>query len=114
VTAVLERTPLRPSGFGGQRKTRIRLYGVAKETVALRIPKYELLISLARQLNRPLTGTSANISGQLASTKIKEILQQFQNQKHQPDLIIDIGNLKPAKPSTIIDLTGSEPKILCQ
>jgi len=114
VTAVLERTPLRPSGFGGQRKTRIRLYGVAKETVALRIPKYELLISLARQLNRPLTGTSANISGQLASTKIKEILQQFQNQKHQPDLIIDIGNLKPAKPSTIIDLTGSEPKILRQ
>ncbi|MDP1538608.1 MAG: L-threonylcarbamoyladenylate synthase [bacterium] len=112
VTAVLERTLLRPSGFGGQGKTRIRLYGVAKETIALRIPKYELLLSLAKQLNRPLTGTSANISGKLASTKIKEVLQQFQNQKHQPDLIIDIGNLKPAKPSTIIDLTGSDPKIL--
>ena len=95
-----------------RKKTKTKLYGVAKKTIALRIPKYELLISLAKQLNRPLTGTSANISGQPASTKIKEILQQFQDQKHQPDLIIDAGNLKPGKPSKVIDLTGSEPKIL--
>jgi len=112
VTAVLKRTLPRPSGFGGQAKTKIRLYGVAKETIALRIPKYELLFKLAKQLNRPLAGTSANIFGKSASTKIKEILQQFQNQKHQPDLIVDAGNLKLSKPSTVIDLTQGKPKIL--
>ncbi|MDP2363871.1 MAG: Sua5/YciO/YrdC/YwlC family protein, partial [Ignavibacteria bacterium] len=104
--------PLRPSGFGGQGKTKIKLYGVTKETIALRIPNYKLVDTLLKKTNLPLTGTSANISGKPASIKIKEILQQFQNQKHQPDLIIDVGNLKLSKPSKVIDLTGFEPKIL--
>ncbi|MCX6759073.1 MAG: L-threonylcarbamoyladenylate synthase [Candidatus Nealsonbacteria bacterium] len=89
-----------------------RLYGVDKKTIALRIPKYGLLLSLAKQLNCPLTGTSANISGRLVSTRIKEVIKQFQNQKQKLDLVIDAGNLKPAKPSKVIDLTGSKPKIL--
>jgi len=89
-----------------------RLYGVDKKTIALRIPKYELLLSLAKQLNCPLTGTSANISGRPVSTRIKEVIKQFQNQKQKPDLVIDAGNLKPAKPSKVIDLTSLKPKIL--
>ena len=101
VTAVLER-----------KKTKIKLYGIAKKTIALRIPKYELLLSLAKQLNRPLTGTSANISGKPASTKIQEVVSQFNGQRYQPDLIIDADNLKPSKPSTVIDLTDKKLKIL--
>ena len=93
-------------------RKKLRLYEVDKKTIALRIPKYGLLLSLAKQLNCPLIGTSANISGRPASTKIKEVIKQFKNQKQKPDLVIDAGNLKPAKPSKVIDLTSLKPKIL--
>ena len=122
VTVVLERTRLR-QGFGlrptkspsadevgGQRNKKI--YEIDKKTIALRIPNYRFLNILLKKLNRPLTGTSANISGKPASTKIKEIISQFKNQKYYPDLIIDAGNLPRSRPSRVIDLTGKKPKIL--
>lgn len=80
--------------------------------IGLRIPDYKLITDLFKKFNKPLTGTSANISGKPASVKIKDILKQFQEKKSQPDLIIDAGNLPEKKPSTIIDLTGKKPKIL--
>jgi len=90
--------------------------------VGLRIPRHKLVNILLKELNRPLTGTSANISGKPASTKIKEVLDQFKNQPlttfdaksdgGQPDLVIDTGNLKNSRPSRVIDLTGKAPKIL--
>jgi len=72
--------------------------------IGLRIPSYKIINQLLLILKCPLTGTSANISGKPESTKIKEVIKQFQNQKHQPDLILDAGNLKPSLPSTVIDL----------
>ena len=93
-----------------------KLYGLDKKTVALRIPNYKLFLGLAKEFNkefdRPLTGISANVSGWPASGNIKEILKQFEGKKHQPDLIIDAGNLKKSKPSKVVDLTGNTPKIL--
>ena len=47
-----------------------------KGTIGLRIPNYPWLLHLVEQLNRPLTSTSANISGKPASTKIVEELKQ--------------------------------------
>lgn len=94
-----------------KRRKGVKLYGVAKNTIAIRIPKYKLLLGLAKQCNCPLTGTSANISGQPASGNIKEVLRQFQNKKYQPDLVIDAGIL-PGKPSKVIDLTVFPYKIL--
>ncbi len=95
------------------KRKKTKLYGVEKQTIALRIPKHKLVNKLLEKINRPLVGTSANISGKPASTKIKEVIGQFKEQKKdRPDLIIDAGDLKPSKPSTIIDLTGKEPIIL--
>lgn len=119
VTAVLKR-----------RKARTKLYGVARDTIALRIPKYKLLNVLLKKLSRPLTGTSANISGKPASGNIKEVLRQFgysysygririsRGRRAEralfacPDLVIDAGNLPKSKPSTVLDLTTLPPKIL--
>lgn len=95
-----------------KRKKGDRLYGIPKETIGLRIPNYKLINQLLLIINRPLTGTSANISGKPSSTKIKEIIKQFRNQKYQPDLMIDAGNLPESRPSTVIDLTGRKPKVL--
>jgi len=76
----------------------------SENKIGLRTPNYKIINRLLRILNRPLTGTSANISLKPPSTKIKEILKQFKNQKYKPDLILDAGNLKLSLSSTIIDL----------
>ena len=97
-----------------RKKIKTKLYGLNKDTIALRIPKFKLIIEIIKKTSRPLAETSVNISNQPPITKIEKIIKHFKNRELQPDLIIDAGNLKPAKPSTIIDLTGSEPKILRQ
>jgi len=101
-----------------KRKKGQNLYGLDRKTIAIRIPNHRFLNILLKKINRPLTGTSANISGKPTSTKIKEILRQFKNQLPatgggvQPDLIIDAGNLPKNRPSKVIDLTGKKIKIL--
>jgi len=82
------------------------------DTIALRQPNYKLIIEITKIFKKPLAQTSANISNFPATTKIREVLGQFKNQKNQPDLIIDAGNLKKNKPSVIIDLTKDNIKIL--
>jgi L-threonylcarbamoyladenylate synthase len=89
-----------------------RIYDVGKRTIGFRIPDYKLINTLLKKIDRPLIGTSANISGKPASTKIKEIIRQFRNKKYQPDLIIDAGNLAKSRPSKVIDITGKKIKIL--
>ena len=109
-----------------KKKSRIKIFGADKKTIGLRIPNYKLVNILLEKLNRPLIGTSANISGKPASTRIKEVLKQFKNpapkgrgslnkvewQKIKPDLVLDAGNLPKRKPSKVIDLTGKNVKIL--
>lgn len=82
-----------------------------KRTIALRIPHYKLVYYLTRQADRPLTATSANISGEPPSTRLNEVLGQFAGQEFQPDLVLDAGELNPSEPSTILDLSGRAPKI---
>lgn len=96
----------------GKKKTKTRIYGVAKDTIALRIPDFKPVNFLLEKLKIPLVGTSANISGKPASGNLKKILSQFRNKKYQPDLMIDAGNLPNSKSSTVLDLTILPPKIL--
>ncbi len=83
-----------------------------KKTIGLRIPKYPFLNKVLKRTKLPLTATSANISGLSASIKIKQVLKQFKNQKYQPEIIIDAGNLKSSKPSIVVDIFGPIPKVL--
>ena len=93
------------------KRKKAKIYGVSKNTIALRIPKYEFLNEILKKTNLPLVGTSANISGNLPSIKIKEVLKHFKDKKL---LVIDKGNLKKSKSSTIIDLTKKKIKIIRQ
>jgi len=95
-----------------KRKKGIKLYGVDKKTIALRIPDFPLLNSLLKKITIPLTATSANISGKMPSGKIKEVLKQFSNSKYRPDLAVNVGLLPKRKSSIIIDLTKDIPKLL--
>lgn len=101
LTAVLKRRNKLPKILFGDKKT-----------IGIRIPNYKFINHLLKKLNKPLTATSANISGKPASTKIKEILKQLQKQKNQPNLVLDAGNLPKSSSSTIIDLTRKKPKVL--
>lgn len=88
--------------------------GVAakNKTIGIRIPDYKLIDSLFEKINFPLAQTSANISGNPATTKIKEVLEQFIAKRVTPDLIIDAGDLPKNQPSRIVDLTAEEIKII--
>lgn len=81
-------------------------------TIGLRVPDYKLSHLLAENMGRPYVATSANISGEIATTKIRSVLKYFEGRIHRPDLILDAGDLKFSQPSTVLDLTGRAPKIV--
>jgi len=83
-----------------------------KKKSAVRIPRYKFIIDLIKRIGRPLAESSANISDRPASTKIKEVLNQFKGRKYHPDLVIDAGDLKKSRPSMVIDLTVLPPRTL--
>jgi len=83
-----------------------------RTSVALRIINSPFVDKLLGKFGYPITSTSANISDELTSSKISEIIKRFENSDFKPDLIIDAGDLKESEPSTILDLTSEKPKIL--
>ena len=78
-----------------------------KETIGIRIPDYKLVIEILKKIKKPIVQTSANISGKPATTKIKEVLEQFNSKQVKPDLVIDIGDLPKNKSSKVIDLINN-------
>lgn len=109
ITVVLK---LKIKNYFKIKNLKFKIYGINRNTIALRIPKNKLVLRLLKKINRPLVGTSANVSDQPPSGNLKAVLRQFEGQKLQPDLIIDAGNLKKSKPSKVVDLTGKKLKIL--
>ncbi len=81
-------------------------------TIALRMPDHPFCQKFIADFDRPIVVTSANISGETPEADPKMIAQRFSRETVQPDLVIDAGGLPEADPSTIIDLTGSMPKVL--
>ena len=78
------------------------------ETVAIRIPNDEIALNIINKTG-PLIATSANIHGQNTPKSISEIRKLF---KHGDiEVYIDDGP-RNSSPSTIVDVTGSHPKIL--
>ncbi len=65
-----------------------------------RISSNKTAVNLARKLGKPITATSANISGNKPIYKISEIKKTFMG---KVDLIIDAGSLPKRKPSTVYD-----------
>ncbi|MDP2586373.1 MAG: L-threonylcarbamoyladenylate synthase [Candidatus Komeilibacteria bacterium] len=84
------------------------------KTLALRISANQLATAIVKKIKNPLTATSANLSGQGEFYSAAEIVSQFKNKKHQPDLIIDAGKLLKQKPSTIVKVIDDQINILRQ
>lgn len=82
------------------------------DTIAIRIPDSAFVYNLVRAFGKPITASSANVSGLPAPNTIDAILAQFQQHNNVPDLLVDGGAIQDTTPSTIIDITRNTPKIL--
>ena len=72
-----------------------------------RIPADKLASAISKKLGKPIIATSANLSGKNNIYKIKDIVKLFSG---KVDLIIDAGNLRKRRPSTVFDV--SERKLI--
>lgn len=89
--------------------------GVESEfgTLGVRIPDYPFVLQLLKELQKPITATSANASGKKRPYTIQDIFDNIsEKQKQLIDLVIDAGTLPPNEPSTVIDTTLSTPIVL--
>lgn len=78
-------------------------------SIAMRVPGVAWLRKLLKRLGSPLTATSANVSGAREISDPREVIRLFRG---KIDLIIDGGTTPGGLPSTIVDLTLSQPRVL--
>ncbi|MEK9183573.1 MAG: L-threonylcarbamoyladenylate synthase [Patescibacteria group bacterium] len=80
------------------------------DKVAVRWPKNRIATDLIKELQLPIIGTSANLSGQNSILTVNDIPESLLD---SVDLILDGGTLKSfGVSSTIIDVTSNPPQIL--
>lgn len=82
-------------------------------SLGVRIPDYSFITELVKQYGKPITATSANLSGRSPHYSIHSLLSQLsEGKKKLVDLVVDAEELPRNKPSTVIDLSKSDIKIL--
>ena len=81
------------------------------DTVALRVPDHCVPRSLVRSLRAPITGTSANRTGQPGLTTAGAVRSEFGDEL---DLVVEGRATTLERPSTVVDLSMEEPRILRQ
>lgn len=96
-------TPVRP-GTGQTRNQ--------QPTVGIRVSPHPVAQELARRFGKPISTTSANVHAQPNPYSAGEIARQFADAKEPPDLIIDGGALPERPPSSVVDLSQNDKKIV--
>jgi L-threonylcarbamoyladenylate synthase len=82
--------------------------GETKGTVAVRMPLHHVALDLLKKTG-PLAVSSANASGQPPATTVDEAMAQLGD---AVSVYLDDGPCAGDVPSTIVDLTGSVPRLL--
>jgi len=82
--------------------------GETKGTVAVRMPMHELAVELLKETG-PLAVSSANLSGQPAARTADEAQKMLGD---AVEIYLDGGASGQGEASTIVDLTGSIPRLL--
>jgi L-threonylcarbamoyladenylate synthase len=77
--------------------------------IGVRLPGHPVAAALLNELKRPITGTSANISGEAGCWRISDLPPGI---VEEVDLLLDAGTLKGGTGSTVVDVTEDPPKIL--
>lgn len=77
--------------------------------IGIRLPVYPIARLLVHAAGRPITATSANISGQTGCSQIADLDPAVST---AVDLILDAGPLKGGAGSTILDVSQDPPVLL--
>ncbi|MBN1363764.1 MAG: threonylcarbamoyl-AMP synthase [Syntrophaceae bacterium] len=77
--------------------------------IGLRVSSHPLAGKIAQKIKVPLTATSANLSGMPECSRAAEVIKQIGD---KIDAIIDWGQTRGGKASTVIDVTCKPPVIL--
>ena len=77
--------------------------------VGVRVPANDVARAICAMAGRPVTATSANISGEAATADPDEVERTL---GHRIDLLIDTGLTPGGAASTIVDATGAEPVLI--
>jgi L-threonylcarbamoyladenylate synthase len=87
-----------------------------QNTIALRVPKNKIAISLLKNFEKiggiGLAAPSANRFGQLSPTSCRAVVSQLGNHLMKEDLILDGGQCEVGIESTILDCTQNYPTLL--
>lgn len=78
-------------------------------SIAIRISSHPFIAGLLFNYEKPVTATSANLSGKGEIYSAGEAIRQL---GRQVDIIIDGGTLEKKPPSTIVDFTGRAPLVV--
>lgn len=78
-------------------------------TIGLRLPDDENVRALVRLCGGALTATSANTAGEPPARTPKDVENYF---SEGIDLIVDGGEVMATKPSTVLDLSKPEPRLI--
>jgi L-threonylcarbamoyladenylate synthase len=86
-----------------------RLAGAGLETQAVRVPAHPLAQRLLSAVGRPIAAPSANPSGRVSPTTAQHVLDGLDG---RIAAVIDGGPCAVGLESTVIDLSGTEPRLL--
>ncbi len=78
-------------------------------TVGVRVPACEVTRALCAAAHVPLTATSANISGEPPTNLPDQVAASL---GARLDVLVDSGPTAGGPPSTIVDVTGHEPRLI--
>ncbi len=81
-----------------------------QKTVGIRLPQSPIALAIVKKLEHPLVSTSAATPDGEVLIDPRDIKEKL---GHGLDLILD-GGYKPNEPSTVIDLSGPEPRVVRQ
>ena len=79
------------------------------KTIGIRLPDSSVAMALLREVNVPLTASSANRSGGPQPVSAQQVAETIGD---QVDLIIDGGPCTDESPSTLVDVSGSHAVLL--
>jgi len=77
--------------------------------VGVRVPDDPICIRLIERFGGPITGTSANRTGNPPAVNARQVKDQLGN---SVDYILDAGDAQQAKPSTVVRVAGGEVTVL--
>ncbi len=97
LTLVLRRSHLIPPAVSG-----------GLDTVALRVPDHPVPRAIVGEIDAPITGTSANRTGDEGLTTADAVRRVF---GREIDMVID-GRADAGLPSTVVDMTDQKPSVL--